>query len=42
MTKEIYLSGGCYWGTQHLFSLVDGVRETTVGFANGHTYSPTY
>jgi len=42
MTKEIYLAGGCYWGTQHLFSLIDGVRETTVGFANGHTDSPTY
>lgn len=40
--KEIYLAGGCFWGTEHFFKLIDGVVETQVGFANGHTENPTY
>ena len=41
-TKEIYLAGGCFWGTEHFFKQIAGVVETEVGFANGHTDSPTY
>ena len=41
-TKEIYLAGGCFWGTEHYFKQISGVVETEVGFANGHTESPTY
>ena len=41
-TKEIYLAGGCFWGTEHFFKQVEGVVETEVGFANGHTENPTY
>lgn len=40
--KEINLAGGCFWGTEHFFKLIDGVVETQVGFANGHTENPTY
>ena len=40
--KEIYLAGGCFWGTEHFFKQIDGVLETKVGFANGHTENPTY
>jgi peptide methionine sulfoxide reductase msrA/msrB len=40
--KEIYLAGGCFWGTEHYFKQIQGVEETEVGFANGHTDSPTY
>ena len=40
--KEIYLAGGCFWGTEHLFKQVKGVTETEVGFANGNTEAPTY
>ena len=40
--KEIYLAGGCFWGTQHFFKQVQGVLQTEVGFANGHTEHPTY
>ncbi len=40
--KDIYLAGGCFWGTEHFFKLIKGVVETSVGFANGHTASPTY
>jgi len=40
--KDIYLAGGCFWGTEHFFKQVEGVVETEVGFANGHTENPTY
>ena len=42
MNKKIYLAGGCFWGTEHLFSLVDGVTGTTVGYANSLVPDPTY
>ena len=40
--KEIYFAGGCFWGTEHYFKLVNGVVETEVGYANGYTENPTY
>jgi len=40
--KEIYLAGGCFWGTEHFFKQIEGVIETQVGFANGSTECPTY
>lgn len=40
--KEIYLAGGCFWGTEHYFKQIDGVVATETGFANGHTDNPTY
>ncbi len=40
--KDIYLAGGCFWGTEHYFKQIEGVVETEVGFANGHTENPTY
>ena len=42
MTREIYLAGGCFWGTEHFFKLIDGVVETQVGYANGTVENPTY
>ncbi|MCR4965492.1 MAG: peptide-methionine (S)-S-oxide reductase MsrA [Bacteroidales bacterium] len=42
MTKEIYLAGGCFWGTEHYFKQINGVVSTETGFANGHTDNPTY
>ena len=41
-TKDIYLAGGCFWGTEHYFKQIKGVAITEVGFANGHTENPTY
>ena len=41
-TKEIYLAGGCFWGTEHFLKQVRGVVATEVGYANGHTERPTY
>lgn len=40
--KEIYLAGGCFWGTQKYFSLIKGVKNTQVGYANGNTANPSY
>ena len=40
--KTIFLAGGCFWGTQKFFDQFDGVLETTAGYANGKTASPTY
>ena len=42
MTREIYFAGGCFWGTEHFFKLIDGVVETQVGYANGTVENPTY
>jgi methionine-S-sulfoxide reductase len=41
-TKEIYLAGGCFWGTEKYFSLIPGVVKTDVGYANGNTENPSY
>jgi peptide methionine sulfoxide reductase msrA/msrB len=40
--SEIYLAGGCFWGCQKYFDLMDGVINTEVGYANGPTANPTY
>ena len=40
--KTIYFAGGCFWGTQHFFAQVDGVKETVCGYANGNTLNPKY
>ena len=40
--KEIYLAGGCFWGTEHYFKQIRGVLETQTGYANGHTENPSY
>jgi peptide methionine sulfoxide reductase msrA/msrB len=42
MTKEIYLAGGCFWGTEHYFKQIRGVISTEAGYANGNTSNPTY
>lgn len=40
--SEIYLAGGCFWGTEHYFKQIEGVVETEVGYANGIIDHPTY
>ena len=42
MEKTIYFAGGCFWGVQKYFDQFKGVKETIVGYANGHTLHPTY
>lgn len=40
--KEIYLAGGCFWGTEKYLSNIKGIEHTDVGYANGNTENPTY
>lgn len=40
--KEIYLAGGCFWGTEKYLSNIHGIVKTDVGYANGNTENPTY
>ncbi len=40
--KTIYLAGGCFWGCQKYFDLMEGVMETEVGYANGPIPNPSY
>lgn len=40
--KEIYLAGGCFWGVEGYFEQLDGVLETSVGYANGRIGLTTY
>lgn len=42
MKKEIYLAGGCFWGTEKYLENIPGVLSTEVGYANGNTVNPTY
>lgn len=40
--EEIYLAGGCFWGTEAFFKLLDGVVDVTSGYANGNSDNPSY
>lgn len=40
--NEIYLAGGCFWGTEKYLGSIRGVISTEVGYANGNTLNPTY
>lgn len=42
LKKEIYLAGGCFWGTEKYLAGIKGVIATNVGYANGKTENPTY
>lgn len=40
--REIYLAGGCFWGTQAYLAKLPGVIGTQVGYANSAVDDPTY
>ncbi|MDR3547656.1 MAG: peptide-methionine (S)-S-oxide reductase MsrA [Candidatus Pacebacteria bacterium] len=43
MIKEIAVfGGGCFWCTEAVFKMLDGVESVTSGYAGGHTENPTY
>lgn len=42
MKHEIYLAGGCFWGTEAYIAALCGVIETEVGYANGTLKNPSY
>ena len=39
---ELYLAGGCFWGTEHFLKQINGVLRTEVGYANGRGKNPNY
>lgn len=39
---SITLGGGCFWCVEAALLAVDGVTDTTVGYAGGDTPNPTY
>lgn len=40
--KSIVLAGGCFWGVEHYFKMVKGVKGTLVGYISGNSKFPTY
>lgn len=40
--REIHLAGGCFWGVEAYFELIDGVVDVVSGYANGSTENPSY
>lgn len=42
MEEKIILAGGCFWCTEAVFSLLDGIKKITPGYIGGTTKNPTY
>ncbi|BCN93402.1 peptide-methionine (S)-S-oxide reductase [Thiomicrorhabdus immobilis] len=40
--ETLMIGAGCFWGVELDFSQQQGVIDTAVGYAGGHTDSPTY
>lgn len=40
--KVMVFGGGCFWCTQAVFNMFEGVVKTTPGYAGGTTKNPTY
>ncbi|MGA3021170.1 MAG: peptide-methionine (S)-S-oxide reductase MsrA [Candidatus Micrarchaeales archaeon] len=41
-TETIVLGGGCFWCTEAVFKLFEGVARTEPGYAGGITKNPSY
>ena len=41
-TQVATLGGGCFWCTEAVFELVEGVESVVSGYAGGSTLNPTY
>ncbi|MEM3876680.1 MAG: peptide-methionine (S)-S-oxide reductase MsrA [Candidatus Micrarchaeaceae archaeon] len=42
VSKTIYLGAGCFWCTEAVYKLFNGIISTQPGYAGGHTKNPTY
>lgn len=41
-SREIYLAGGCFWGTEAYLKKLPGIIDTEVGYANANVRDPSY
>lgn len=41
-TSTAVFAGGCFWGVQHHFDKMEGVRRTLVGYTGGEESAPSY
>jgi len=41
-SQAITLGGGCFWCTEAVFEIVDGVLAVESGYSNGHVDKPSY
>lgn len=41
-TETIVFGGGCFWCTEAVFQMFDGVKRTQPGYAGGTKKNPTY
>jgi methionine-S-sulfoxide reductase len=41
-TETIVFGGGCFWCTEAVFQMFDGILKTAPGYAGGTTRNPTY
>ena len=39
---EIYLAGGCFWGTEAYLKKLPGIIDTEVGYVNASVENPSY
>ncbi len=42
LRRDIWLAGGCFWGTEAFFRRIPGVLSAVPGYANGTTPDPSY
>lgn len=40
--EKVSFGAGCFWGVEHAFKQLDGVKNTTCGYQGGETPDPTY
>ena len=40
--EKSHVRGGCFWGVEEAFRLVEGVTKTTVGYSGGNWDDPSY